>query len=379
MEAAKRRFVGIDLGKLSWTMAIITRTGKAVENEAGEAEAEERTVFFTGKTTVDGRLALYGRLKEGDKIALEAGNLAFIMAKEIEKAVAGCAIRVLSPSHLPVIYLSDKKTDKEDAQKLAHLVADRPDSRLPIVPVPSDEEMGRRKLVSSYRREQGSRNQAVNRLHALFVHVGITTVVKKDLATAERREEAVKALTGLEREEAGHLLVCLGEYERRIGELEARMKEKARGDKRIELLESVPGVGPKIAFAFAAYVGEERFANASQVGNYLGLTPRVSISGSIVSYGHITKRGNGYLRALLVQGAWVLTWSKDGGALRERYEYMTGVKGKGKKVAIVAIARRLAELMYTLLKKGEKYEARRFKPGGERRGEEALALKALGA
>jgi hypothetical protein len=112
--------------------------------------------------------------------------LAFITAKEIEKAVAGCAIRVLSPHRLPVIYL----TDKEDSLKLAHIAADRPDSRLPIVPAPSDEEMAKRKLVStSYQREQKSRNQGINRLRrtfipTLFVHVGITTVVKSNLRFA---------------------------------------------------------------------------------------------------------------------------------------------------------------------------------------------------
>jgi hypothetical protein len=87
------------------------------------------------------------------------------------------------------------------------------------------------------------------------------------------------------------------------------------------------------------------------------------MSGSIVRYGRITKRGNGYLRALLVQGA----WSNDGGALRERFEYMTLVKGKSKKKAIVAsnrrfAARRLGELLYTLQKKGEDYEVRHFTP-----------------
>jgi transposase len=174
---------------------------------------------------------------------------------------------------------------------------------------------------------------------------------------------------------------CLAQYEKRIGELEEQMKEKAKGDKRIERLESIPGVGPKIAFAFAAYVGEERFGNAAQVGNYLGLVPRVSISGSLINYGHITKRGNGYLRALLVQGAWAITWSKDGGALRERYEYMTaGPNGKNKKKAIVAIARRLAGLMWTLLKKGEDYEVRHFKrPAEKKREREALARSALSA
>jgi transposase len=358
------RYVGIDLGKQTWEMAIITRSGKFKTNERGDKEAEEKTKFYRGVTSAEGRVKLYGKLEAGDKVCLEAGNLAFIMAKELEKAV-GCAVRVLNPHHLPIIYATDKKTDKEDALKLAHLVADRPDSRLPIVAIPSDQEMKRRKILSSYRREQKSRVQGINQLHALFVHVGITTVVKKELATDERRRETVKRLSGLERQEADHLVAVLKLHEERIAALEGEMAEEAAGDKVIERLKGIPGVGPKIAFAFVSYVDAERFENGAQVSNYLGLTPRVYISGSIIHYGGITKRGNGFLRALLVQGAWAITWSAVGGALKERYEYMTGEKGKGKKQAIVAIARRLGELMYTLLKNGSEYEVRHFKPGRE--------------
>jgi transposase len=84
----------------------------------------------------------------------------------------------------------------------------------------------------------------------------------------------------------------------------------AKGDERIERLESMLGAGPKIAF-----VNEERLENGAQVSNYLGLTPGVYMLGSIMRYGDITKRGNGYLRVLLVQGAWTLAWSQGGGAL----------------------------------------------------------------
>jgi transposase len=311
-------------------------------------------------------------------VALEAGNLAFIIAKELEQAV-GCEIRVLNPAHLPIIYNTDNKTDKEDAMKLAHLLTDRPDSRLPLVPVPSDEEMERRKTLSSYAREQRVRSQGINRLHALFVHQGITAVVRKDLARNENREQAVQQLTGLEREEADHLVTCLSLYEGRIAALEKRMAVQAAGDKQIERLQTVPGVGPKVSFAFSAYIQAERFANASQVGNYLGLVPRVSISGSIVKYGRITKRGNGYLRALLVQAAWAVTWSKNGGALRERYEYMTVTKGIGKKKAIVAIARRLAVVMYTLVKNETDYEVRPFGIKGQAERTAGLAQQAVSA
>jgi transposase len=299
------------------------------------------------------------------------------MAKEIEAAV-GCEVRVLNPSQLALIYGSMKKTDKEDALKLAHILEDCKDERLPLVPVPSDEEMKRRKLLGSYRREQQSRNRMINRLHALFVAQGVTSVVKSDLATAEARAETVEVLSGLEREEAEHLLACLELFEKRIKVLEEQMKVEAEGDEEIERLQTVPGVGPKVSFGFVAHVAAERFENASQVSNYLGLVPRVYMSGDTVRYGRITKRGNGYLRGLLVQASWALIRSKGGGSLKERYEYMTKEKGISKKKAIVAIARRLSELLYTLMKNGTQYEVRRFR-AEKGKGVEKLAELALSA
>ena len=364
MKETKRRYVGIDLGKRTYQMAIVGKSGKVT--------------MSNGKTTVEGRQSLYKKLTAQDKVALEAGNLAFIMVKEMEAAV-GCEVRVLNPSHLPLIYGSMKKTDKEDALKLAHILEDYKDERLPVVPVPSDEEIKRRKLVASYRREQRVRVQGINRLHGLFLAQGITTIVKKNLATAHARKEAITALEGLEREEAEHLLDCLERYERRIEVLEGHIDKEAEGDEEIERLQTVPGVGPKVSFAFLAHVAHERFENAAQVSNYLGLVPRVYMSGDTVRYGRITKRGNGYLRALLVQASWALIRSKDGGSLKERYEYMTAENGKSKKKAIVAIARRLSELLYTLMKNKTRYEVRKFRSGTkiEKREVEELARLAM--
>jgi len=345
---AETRFVGIDLGKRTYEVAIVGKGGKVT--------------MSNGKTFVAGRQSLYKKLRPSDKVALEAGNMAFMMAKEIEAAV-GCRVYVLNPSQLAVIYCSMKKTDKEDALKLAHILEDCREERLPVVPVPSDKEMYRRKLLANYRRAQQSRNRDINQLHALFVAQGITTKVKKDLCTCEFRQGAVLELAGLEREEAEYLLKRLALCEQRRADLEKQMDKEAAGDEVIELLQSIPGVGPKTAFAFTAHVAPERFENAGQVGNYLGLVPRVYKSGDTVRYGRITKRGNGYLRALLVQAAWALTNTKGGEKLKLRYLYMTVEKSKSKKKAIVAIARRLAEMMYAMMRDKEWYASRPFKPG----------------
>jgi len=358
----KTRFVGIDLGKKTYTVAIVGKGGKVTKSN--------------GATFVEGRQKLYKKLRAGDKVALEAGNMAFIMAKEIEASV-GCQVHVLNPSSLALIYGSMKKTDKEDSLKLAHILEDFSEERLPLVPVPSDQEMNRRKILASYRRAKGDRNRDINKLHGLFVSQGITTKVRKDLAAAQKREEAIRELIGLERQEAEHLLKRLALCEQRIEELEVQIEEESAGDEVIQRLQGIPGVGPKVAFAFVAHVAAERFENAGQVSNYLGLVPRVYISGDTVRYGRITKRGNGYVRALLVQGAWSLVWSKRNEKLKERYYYMTEEKSISKKKAIVAIARRLAEEMYTLMRDGTRHESRPFIP--DRKKVKKLAQLAISA
>jgi len=347
---AETRYVGIDLGKRTYEMAIVGKGSKVA--------------MSNGKTYVEGRQKLYRKLQQTDKVALEAGSLAFIMAKEIE-AIVGCHVYVLNPFRLSVIYKSMKKTDKEDALKLAHIIEDFQEDRLPVVPVPSDKEIARRKIIAGYRRAQQSRSREINRLHALFLSQGITTIVRKDLSTDEDRKVAIEVLTGLEREEANYLVEILELHEKRIEMLEKKVKEESKEDEVIQRLQSIPGVGPMVSFAFTAHVGAERFENAGQLSNYIGLVPRVYMSGDTVRYGNITKRGNGYLRALLVQASWSLTRAKKGGKLKERFLYMTIEKSIGKKKSIVAIARRLAELMYVLMRDGTRFEARSFKKNNE--------------
>jgi transposase len=362
MEREKRRYVGIDLGKRTYAMAVIGKKGNVVHSN--------------GRTDSEGRTALYGKLEKGDKVALEAGNLAFIMAFEIIAQV-GCEVAILNAGKLALIYGSMKKTDKEDALKLARILEQFRADQLPLVPLPSEAEMRRRKLIGGHKRAAELRTKMINELHGLFVHQGITTVVKKDLAEKENREQAVQALIGQEREEAEWMLKIVDLAEQRIERLDEEMAGEAEGDAAIERLRGVPGVGPIVSLAYAAYMGDGgRFETAAQVSNYLGLVPRVDISGTLIRYGGITKQGNGYLRALLVQASWALIRSKNGGALKERYEYMTKVKGLGKKKTIVAIARRLGELLWTLLRQGTDYEVRHFS-GYKPAGMEGLVQQAL--
>jgi transposase len=234
--------------------------------------------------------------------------------------------------------------------------------RPPLVPLPSEKEMEMRKTLASYGREVRNRTKQINTLHAMFVHQGHTTVVRKDLATAERRQQAVEMLSGQDREEAEYILKHLELHEQRINELRKKIKKEANADEDMKRLQSIAGVGAIVAYAFVAHVGDgSRFSKGAQVSNYIGFVPRLDYSGTIQRHGHISKRGNGYLRGLLVQAAWSAVRSKSGGALRERYQYVTAFQGSSKKKTIVLIGRRPAELMFAVLKNKTEYEPRQWK------------------
>lgn len=343
-ENEERRYVGIDLGKTGYAVAYVT--GKKVKTSGG-------------KTYPDGRVALYKQLRASDVVAMEAGGISFTMAREM-KAAVGCEVVILNPGSLAVIYRSMKKTDKEDSLKLAHLVQYMPVEQLPVVPLPSEKTVERRELCAERKQTISERGRLINQLHALFLKAGITTVVKKDLVDNKAREETVKMLKGYLQLRANTLMLLLNVIEGELDRIKTAMAKDAKDDEQIKQLEEIPGVGLLTAYAFIAHVEVNRFEKASQVSNYLGLVPRVDISGTIVKYGGITKRGNGYVRSLLNQASWALVRSKNGGALKERYEYMTKVQGKSKKKSIVAVSRRLCEMMYTILCNKTKYEARKF-------------------
>jgi transposase len=243
--------------------------------------------------------------------------------------------------------------------KLAHLVEERRDEKLPIVPLPSEQEFERRKVLANYEREVRNRTKQINTLHALFVHQGHTTVVKSDLATDKRRRVAIEILQGQDREEAEWILKYLELHDIRIKEIKEKITNEAKNDENIKLLQTIAGIGPVTSYAFVAYVGDgSRFSKGAQVSNYLGFVPRLDYSGTIQRQGHITKQGNSYLRGLLVQAAWSIVRSQYGGALRERFLHLTTFQGKSKKKTIVAIGRRLAELMYSVLINKTEYEPR---------------------
>ena len=355
--------VGIDLGKRTYEMCTVSQDGKKTRTG--------------GKTDFAGIDSLCKKLKKDDVVAMEACSLAFRIERAIREKVC-CRVIILNPGRLAIIFMSARKTDKEDSLKLAKFLRSHEENEMPIVTPPTDEEWARRKLLSEYRSLKSLRTKEINRLHAIFEHAGFTQFKRKDMCVPKNREEILPLLKGYEKDEALRLAERLTLIEKQVGELCQKIDTEVKNDGMVQKIMTVPGIGPVTALSYVAYVGNvNRFDNAHQVSNFIGFVPKVDRSCPINRMGHITKLGNSHLRSLLVQAAWSCVRSKNGGALKDKYNYMAATRNIGKGKSIVTIARKLGELLYTLLKNSQTYEPQKFISPESRISE--LAEEAIGA
>jgi transposase len=252
-----------------------------------------------------------------------------------------------------------RKTDKDDARKLADLEAL---GHLPTVVLPDPPTRQRRMLIA-YRQELVTqRVRCQNRIRGLFAGVGLPTPVGakawSETGLAGIAAQA-KPLAECRPDELwrGMLADAVAEYRScvaRLSDIEASLDRLGDADAATQLLQSIPGVGPRTAEAVAAHLGDpKRFASAKQVGAYAGLVPTQYQSGTTDRKGRITRRGPGLLRKLLVECGWVMLrynrWARD------LYARLTAGGTSRKKPAIVAIARQLLVRCWAMLKSGERW------------------------
>lgn len=254
-----------------------------------------------------------------------------------------------------------KKTDRVDAQKLAELSSM---NQLPLVHIPQLQTRQWRSLIE-FRHDLVVRRTAVkNHIHALFDTQGIKIPGGKkgwSLKAQKQLATHAKPLTDCAAQELWrgqlHLeLANLTSLEKQLQILEDRLEQLAQADKRVALLRTCPGVGPRIAEAAVAIVDDpHRFKNAKQVGAYAGLTPRRFQSGQTDRSGHISKQGNPLLRTLLVEGSWIgLRYNP---ALKAFYQKVKRNSPKRAKIAIVASARWLLVRLWAMLRDNQPWRA----------------------
>jgi len=141
-----------------------------------------------------------------------------------------------------------------------------------------------------------------------------------------------------------------------IADVDARLAGVAATDPIVQRLQSVPGVGSVVALTFRAFVDDiDRFAHAGQVSAAIGLVPREDSSAERRHRGHITKAGPRELRSLLVQAAWACWRSPASGTLRVWVERLAGRRGK--RIAVVALARRLSRILFAVWRDQSVFDA----------------------
>jgi transposase len=334
------RYVGIDLAKRTMEVCILSE-GRKIERHGL-------------KTDEEGRRRLCGLLRKSDSVAFEICAYASGLARQLEKKV-GCKVFLLNPGKLRVIWDSTKKTDREDALKLAKLVQRVPEEELPVVPLISEQEEETRYEVSSLEYMKRKRVSAINRLHALYLWAGIVDVSKKDLKSARRREAMLGDLPEDLRRFAQYLHEEIDLLERQIREIRGELERKVRENPLAPYIMSIPGIGIGIAAVLLAYLGDgRRFSHGKEVANYSGFTPRVDCSGETEHYGHIAKRTFCHpIRAVVLEGVWAMIRSSSGGELYEKY--MSLRERMSKKKSAVAIARRMVRLAWILMTRREMY------------------------
>ena len=168
------------------------------------------------------------------------------------------------------------------------------------------------------------------------------------------------ALPGQLRSLIAPLLAVMLPVNRQLAYCDEVIEHLAAHDPRLQRLRTVPSIGPVTAAAFLATIdGAQRFHHAHEVEAYLGLVPREFSSGDTQRRGPITKAGPGRARWLLIQAALSILRRRPPEAEALRTWALGIAARRGKHVAVVAFARRLAGILYALLRDGSVFEARR--------------------
>jgi transposase len=343
--------VGADLAKRVIQVHAVDAAGQRV---TGRALAREKFLLWCVQ------------LPPGCVIAMEASSSAHHWARRL--IAIGLDARIIA-AHLVAPYRMQGKGGKNDANDAAAIceAASRP--QMHFVPVKSVEQQS---MLCVHRLREGfkaERVACINRIRGLLAEFGLVFAQNPAVlreAFADVIEDASNELGGLARMALLRAFEQWQELDTHLAWCDERIAAHAKASETVRQAEQLMGVGPVTASAVVASVGDfKQFRNAAQFGAWLGLTPRQNSSGGKNNLGSITKRGDTYLRTLLIQGAKsaVMTAhtrddpiSKWAHQLREK---------SGWQKAVVALANKNARILWAVFVRGNPFDARHVsvKPG----------------
>jgi len=326
--------IGVDFHpEFQQIASVDTETGEFQERRlAHPAEAEKFYRALVGQKVrvgmeASGHARWFERLVAELQFELRIGDAAEIRTKRVRK----------------------QKTDRQDAQLILRLLLE---DRFPQIWVPSWENRDLRQLLWHRHRLVQARTRIMNQLQAVALNEGLRC--KKRLWREHGRQQLESfRLAPWATRRRRDLLDLLDRLTPTIAELSQAIEQEVEKCPAAQRLRTHPGVGSLTALAFVLIIGEvNRFRSGKQVASYLGLVPLEESSGNRRRLGHITKQGSSMMRFLLVEAAQVTVRS-----LPEwRSKYLHLVLRRGRKIAKVAMARRLAVQLFWMMRKEWNYQ-----------------------
>jgi len=247
-----------------------------------------------------------------------------------------------------------QKDDRRDALKAARLSAV---NQLRLVYMPQIEVRQWRALITYRQRLVRRRTQIKNHIRDLLLREGqlLARGAKcwsqsgQELLSSLARPWAEVSQAELWRGELWEELQQLELLQQRMATVEEQLNALGAANAQVQLLRTVPGVGARLGEAIVALLDQpQRFRKASQVSGYIGMVPKALDSGETQRRGGITRQGSRVVRSLLVEVAWAglrhNTW------VRQTYQRLSGGKKARKKIAIVAVGRKLLVRCWAMLR-----------------------------
>jgi transposase len=331
--------IGIDLAKALFQIHGVNERGKAVLRKQ-----LKRAQLLSFLANIPACL-----------IGMEACGGAHYWARKLIEL--GHTVKLMAPQFVKP-YVKTNKNDAADAEAICEAVA-RPNMR--FVPIKNTEQQA---LLALHRSRQGfvkERTAQVNQLRGFLAEFGLVLPIgikQFEKQLPEVLENAENSFPGLSRELFGRLFEHFRALDRHVKELEAKIQSWHREDAASQRLQRIPGIGPITASALVASIGDANaFENGRQLAAWLGLVPRQSSSGGKNQLLGISKRGDTYLRTLLIHGARSVLRCVDKQSEHTASWLQKLAARRNANIAAVALANKNARVVWALLAHSRDYQA----------------------
>jgi transposase len=333
--------IGIDLAKEFFQIHAVDHHGKVVQKK--KLKRKEMTTYFANL--------------EPCLIAMEACGSSHYWARKLQSM--GHTVKLMAPQFVKP-YVKSNKNDAADAEAICEAVT-RPTMR--FVGIKNAHQQSMLCLHRARRLLVADRTAQANQVRGLLAEFGI--VAPKGIRTLKDQipfilEDGENELTPQMRELISMMSDRINELDQRVDDLELKIKQSNQQNEMIAELQKIPGIGPLTASALVATIGDfKEFKNGRELAAFLGVVPRQHSSGGKQNLLGISKRGDGYLRTLLIHGARAVIRVAE--IKQDKNAWLVNLIGRrNKNIAAVALANKNIRIIWAMMTRGEKFTPSRI-------------------